>query len=312
MTRWVTGMFERFFFLAGDGRVKCWRGRWRGCIFVVSFECGGLFLPGAWKGAEFWLATVMACRGLRRGYRQKGGIFLWRGVGNGVPYKNPYQLSPCGECECDEFAITSEQLRTRRVVVMYVGMSSCGSICLVWVVMVILLQIISTFFCSCSVELPNLHWKPHGIRGALWGSSAISLAEGTSRGSKINFGGNNYFWGTSSLMRSWDASQDNSNTQKWGTSWGARREAPHKYAWFCMMFWGASHSSHPLQEPQTRPKMRCLMTVSRDVASVMPCLGITSLWGNYSPNCPSLVFSKKGPHFKVCSREPSSKSGRDM
>ena len=28
-------------------------------------------MHGTWKGAEFWLATVMACRGLGRGYRRK-------------------------------------------------------------------------------------------------------------------------------------------------------------------------------------------------------------------------------------------------
>ena len=49
----------------------------------------------------------MACRGLGRGYRRKGGILPWRGVGNGDPYKNPCQLSPCSEltlekCNADQ------------------------------------------------------------------------------------------------------------------------------------------------------------------------------------------------------------------
>ena len=53
----------------------------QGCLNV-----GSIF---AWvvEGGEFQLATVMACRGVGRGYRRKGGIFPCRGVGKGDPYK---------------------------------------------------------------------------------------------------------------------------------------------------------------------------------------------------------------------------------
>ena len=52
-------------------------------------------------------------------------------------------------------------------------------------------------------------------------------------------------------------------------------------------------------------KMRCPATVPIDVASVMSCLGLASLWGNYSPNCLSLIFGKTEPHFEVCDRQTS-------
>ena len=50
------------------------KGALKGVHFCRGVGVWGPFLHGTWKGAEFRLATVMACRGLGRGYRQKGGI----------------------------------------------------------------------------------------------------------------------------------------------------------------------------------------------------------------------------------------------
>ena len=52
---------------------KMLKGALKGVNFCRGF--GVVFLHGVWKGADFRLATVMACRGLGRGYGQKGGIF---------------------------------------------------------------------------------------------------------------------------------------------------------------------------------------------------------------------------------------------
>ena len=77
----MTGMFEE----GCSG--KRWQGKvLRGALNGENFCRGvgvwGPFLHGTWKGLEFWLATVIACRGLGRGYRREGGIPLkgcWQG-----------------------------------------------------------------------------------------------------------------------------------------------------------------------------------------------------------------------------------------
>ena len=79
-----------------------------------------------------------------------------------------------------------------------------------------------------------------------------------------------------------------SNSQKWGASWGAQCEAPHKYAWFCMILWGASYYA-TLYKNKTRPKMRSLKIVSGNVVSVMPVPRRASFWGSSGPNCLGLA-----------------------
>ena len=73
-------------------------------------------------------------------------------------------------------------------------------------------------------------------------------------------------------------------------------EAPHKYEWFCMILWGASYCAF-LYKNQTRPKMSCLKDLKTCGITVMPCLGITSLWDNFGPNCLGIIFGKRGAPF---------------
>ena len=68
----MVGMFERGCSSRGwQGKVL--KGALKGVIFCRGFGMWGTFLHGTWKGAKNWLAIVMACRGLGRGYRRKGG-----------------------------------------------------------------------------------------------------------------------------------------------------------------------------------------------------------------------------------------------
>ena len=69
----LSGLNESFDGRGWQGKVL--KGALNGANFGRGVGQGGPFLHGPWKGAGYWLATVMACRGLGRGYRRKGGKF---------------------------------------------------------------------------------------------------------------------------------------------------------------------------------------------------------------------------------------------
>ena len=94
----------------------------------------------------------------------------------------------------------------------------------------------------------------------------------------------------------WGAKRDNSNTKNKAHREEPGCEAPHKYAWFCMILWGASYCAF-LYKNQTRSKMRCLKNLKKPWCRVMPCLGITSFWGNFGSKLPRHLFWQRGASF---------------
>ena len=109
----------------------------------------------------------------------------------------------------------------------------------------------------------------------------------------------NKFWDIILLFeatRPCGASWYDSNTKKWGRSWGDR-------VWGTLQIWMVLHDIMrclilciPLQEPN-KTKIEVPQKFGITMESVMPCLGITSLWGNFGPICLSLIFTKKGASF---------------
>ena len=67
-----------------------------------------------------------------------------------------------------------------------------------------------------------------------------------------------------------------SNSQKWSALWGDRCEAPHTYACFCMILWGALYYA-TLYKNKTKPNMRSLKIVSGNVVSIHNAGALPSL-----------------------------------